>query len=80
MQDNDGMTALMLAAKNNKKDCVTLLLEKEKNVLDNNGHNAWWHAADECKEVLAVEDECACKNLFEAAEKGCDKCCKKYIG
>ena len=74
------MTALIIAAKNNEKDCVTLLLDHEKNMKDNNGHNARWHATDECKELLAKEEECTCsKDLFEAAENGCDKCCRKYI-
>ena len=80
MQDNDGMTALMLAAKNNKKDCVTLLLEKEKNMLDSDGHNARWHAAGECCEMLAKVESCACKDLLDAVHYGCEEHCRKYIG
>jgi len=34
------MTALMIAAKYDKKECVYLLLEKEKNMKDKNGHDA----------------------------------------
>ena len=48
---------------------------------DNEGHNARWHATGECKEILANVEECtACKDLFEAAEKGCEDCCKRLIG
>ena len=81
MQDSEGTTALMLAAKSGRKDCVNLLLKKEMGMFDSNGHNAKWYAAGECKETLAVEEECLCSNdLFDAAEKGCAECCRKFIG
>jgi len=74
------MTALMHAAQQGHADIVKLLLEKEQNMLDKDGHNARWHATGECKELLAVEDECACaKDLFESAEKGCEEHCMKFI-
>ena len=59
---------------------MNLLLEKEKNMKDKNGHDAWWHATGKCKEIL-IQDKCTCsKDLFDAAEKGCEDCCRKYIG
>jgi len=78
MQDDEGMTALMRAAKNGKKDCVILLLEKEKGMVDKDGHNARWYAKGECKDILKKEEECVCKNLFDAVHSDCETHCEKF--
>ena len=55
------------------------LLDKEKDILDNEGRNVRWHAADECCQLLARAVPCACKDLFDAARYGCEECCLKFI-
>ena len=63
------MTALMHAAQQGHADIVKLLLEKEQDMLDKDGHNARWHAIGGCKEMLAKVEECTCcRDLFEAAK------------
>ena len=80
MKDSRGKTALMFAAVEGYAKCVNILLEKEKNMLDNDGHNARWHAIGGCKEILANVEECMdCKDLFDAVDRGCEKCCKGFI-
>jgi len=69
----------MEAATNGHPDCVTLLLEKEKNMVDKDGHNARWHAAGECCSILANAELCACKDLFDAAHYGCEEHCREYL-
>ena len=74
------MTALMHAAQQGHADIVKLLLEKEQNMLDKDGHNARWHAIGGCKEILAKVEECTdCTSLLEAAEKGCESCCRRLV-
>jgi len=74
------MTALMHAAQHGHADIVKLLLEKEQNMLDKDGHNARWHAIGWCKEMLAKVEECMdCTSLLEAAEKGCESCCRRLV-
>jgi len=55
---------------------MNLLLEKEKNIKDKNGHDARWYATGECREILAKVEECVeCKDLFDAAKNGCEEHC-----
>ena len=77
-RDGRGMSCLMYVAKWGCADLVKVLLEKEKGLRDANGHNARWHAAAECKGILAKAEECSCKDLFEAAESGCEEGCRKF--
>ena len=79
-QDSNGETAMTKAVKYGKKDCAALLLDKEQNMKDNNGHDANWYAGDKSKEGERVQDGQCCKDLFDAAKKGCEKCCRRYIG
>ena len=73
------MTALMYVAEMDNKEYIAFLLEREKNMKDNDGHNARWHATGECKEILAAVEDCQCKDLFDAAHYGCEKHCREYI-
>ena len=75
MQDGRGMTALMYAAGRGHADIVAILLEREKGILDNEGHNARWHAVGECCDILSKVEPCACKDLFDAAHYGCEEHC-----
>lgn len=50
-----GMTALMLAARHNNPDLVSLLLPYEQGLVDEDGHTALWHAMyplDQCGNPL----------------------------
>jgi len=65
-KDKNGRTAKYYASSKNHKDCADYLSQfPEENA--------------EASDKPAVSS-CTCsKDLFEAAEKGCEKCCRKYI-
>ena len=69
----------MYAAENGHLECVKILLDKEKNMLDKDDHNARWHAVGECCSILAKAEPCACKDLFDAAHYGCEEHCGEYL-
>ena len=80
LQDESGITALMLAAANDHVDCVKILLEKEKKMEDKRGHRAMWYSKGESAKILSQYEDCACAgNLFSAVQNDCHVCCAKFL-
>ena len=82
MRDVDGCTALMYAAENGYIECVEILAPLEKGMKNKDGRTAKSIASSnkDCYDYLSqFPEECTCKDLFEAAQKGCEKCCRKFI-
>ena len=83
----------MFAAGNGCLECVKILTPLEKGMKDNYGCTAKYYATAKCAEFLAQfpeesvdqsnesgENQCVCSNdLFEAAKKGCEACCRRLI-
>ena len=61
LRDNEGMTPLMIAADYGCPENINIFLAfgADRNIVDNNGHNALWYAAesfnDSCTEALAID-------------------------
>lgn len=54
-QNLEGMTALILAAQNGHLECCKLLCSQEIFILDNDGHDAVWHAREYGRQAVAIE-------------------------
>lgn len=54
-QNVEGMTALMLAAQNGHLECCKLLCSQEIFMVDNEGHDAVWHAREYGRQAIAIE-------------------------
>ena len=78
----------MFAAENGRLACVKVLADLEKGMADDNGLTAKCYASSHkkrgCAEYLSrfpeecIDTSCMCKNLFDAAEKGCEQCCRRF--
>ena len=77
---NYGDTAMMKAAENGHLECVKILTPLEKGMKNILGYSAKKYASihdkKDCYDYLSqFPEECWCKDLFEAVENGCEKCC-----
>ena len=86
MRDGSGLTALMAAACRGHLKCVEVLAPLEKGMRNSSGVTAQSLAAErnhqDCAEYLSrfpeesADASCDCsKDLFDAAQNGCEKCC-----
>ena len=69
----------MLSAKFDHRRSAAVLLDQEMGMADAAGKTAADYAAGgDCLVLLGQESRC--RDLFEAAQKGCEGCCRRLIG
>ena len=79
-----GWTALMYSAENGHLECIKILAPLEKGMKNKKGLTAKsiasYNNRKDCADYLSqFPEELCCKDLFEAAQKGCETCCQKFI-
>ena len=78
-QDQQGRTALTIAAQAGQSKYVKILAPREKDIEDYVGKRARDYARGKCRKILRQFEKCRCSSdLFMAARKGCAECCRYH--